>query len=373
MSLNAVATSRCSARALDASRARRGRRRPPARAAPARPRSGRASEPASSQATPRPSSSATGAHADQREHVVALTSSLTASTLWVTRTAPTVRSVADHGHGREEQVLAERVAVALALVGLAAQRLARSPARLRTTPSPRPGPAESASSRPRGSTTITRPPSRAAELAASSARAAAGRSSRPTTRGREQLRLALRLALDLGVHAPRQVQRQRHPSATITSTSTYANAASSRARRLTSGPPELVRAREAEAHAADGVDEARVRRVVAELAAQARHVHVERLRGAEPVRVPDLVDQPLARDHRAGLAHQQLEQLELLAGEVELLAGERHAAAVGVEPQAAHLERSAARRRRPGAWRRSRRSTARMRATTSRALNGLTM
>src|ERR671914_179307 len=59
---------------------------------------------------------------------------------------------------------------------------------------------------------------------------------------------------------------------------------------------------------------------------------VERLRGAEPVRVPDLVDQPLARDDGAGVLHQQPQEVELLAAELELRAAERRTAAVGVEP-----------------------------------------
>ena len=86
------------------------------------------------------------------------------------------------------------------------------------------------------------------------------------------------------------------------------------------------------------------------LRAQARHVDVQRLRGAEPVHVPDLVDEPLARHHRAGLAHQQLEQLELAPREVEL--GSPPSVTLRrsrVEPQLAHLERPLARRRRRGA------------------------
>src|SRR6185503_13032083 len=86
------------------------------------------------------------------------------------------------------------------------------------------------------------------------------------------------------------------------------------------GGSQLVGGGEPEAHAADGVDEAGVLRVVAELAAEARDVDVERLRRAEPVGVPDLVDEALARDDRAGVAHEEGEELELLAGEVDLLA-----------------------------------------------------
>jgi hypothetical protein len=48
-------------------------------------------------------------------------------------------------------------------------------------------------------------------------------------------------------------------------------------------------------------------------------VDVERLRGAEPVRIPDLVDEPLPRHDAARLAQEQLEELELLAGQIQIL------------------------------------------------------
>ncbi len=89
MSLKAVATSRCSAEPSTLARASRSpwATRP---AVPARLRSGFASEPASSQATARPSSSAT-APTPTSASTSFRCSVFTASTLWVTRTAPAAR------------------------------------------------------------------------------------------------------------------------------------------------------------------------------------------------------------------------------------------------------------------------------------------
>src|SRR3954447_14154926 len=89
------------------------------------------------------------------------------------------------------------------------------------------------------------------------------------------------------------------------------------------------------------MDEAGGLRGVAELAAEAGDVDVERLRRAEPVGVPDLVDEPLARDDAAGLAHEEGEELELLAGEVELVAGHARGAPARVEPHGPDFDRAA--------------------------------
>src|SRR5690606_11607644 len=58
---------------------------------------------------------------------------------------------------------------------------------------------------------------------------------------------------------------------------------------------------EPEPHAAHGGDVARRVRVVAELAAQPRDVHVERLGGARGVGRPHLAHERVARDHGARL------------------------------------------------------------------------
>src|ERR671931_354682 len=97
------------------------------------------------------------------------------------------------------------------------------------------------------------------------------------------------------------------------------------------------------------MDEAWVGRVVAELPAEARDVDVERLGRAEPVRVPDLVDEALARDDRAGLAHEEVEELELLAGEVEVFTVQARLSPGAVHPDGADVERGAAAGRGGGA------------------------
>src|SRR5918994_3173525 len=79
---------------------------------------------------------------------------------------------------------------------------------------------------------------------------------------------------------------------------------------------------EAEADAADCMEVARRGGIVPELPAQSADVDVERLGRAEPVRVPDLLEQALAADDAAGLPRQQLEHLELLARELERAAAE---------------------------------------------------
>ncbi len=108
--------------------------------------------------------------------------------------------------------------------------------------------------------------------------------------------------------------------------------------------------------------------VVSELLAQRAHVHVERLRRAEPRRIPDLVDDLVAAHDLAGALEQHAQELELLHGQVE-----RHAVAAS---RCACPGRAARRRTRapspspPPGSRSLRRSTARIRATSSAALNG---
>ena len=76
---------------------------------------------------------------------------------------------------------------------------------------------------------------------------------------------------------------------------------------------------------------------------------VERLGRAEPVDVPDLVDEPLAAHDGAGLAHEQGEEVELLARELQRLAVERHGARRRVELDGADLQRAGRRGGRGGA------------------------
>jgi hypothetical protein len=78
-------------------------------------------------------------------------------------------------------------------------------------------------------------------------------------------------------------------------------------------------------------------------------VDVERLRGSEPVDVPDLVDEALARDDAARVVHEQGEQVELLAREVERLAVDRRGARRRVERDDADGQHAGAGRRGDGA------------------------
>src|SRR4051794_28308391 len=96
---------------------------------------------------------------------------------------------------------------------------------------------------------------------------------------------------------------------------------------------------EHEADAAHRVDVARRGRAAAELLAQAADVDVECLRRAEPVDVPDLVDEPLPCDDGAGAAHEQREQVELLAGRLDRRAGPCHGPRGRVEADVADLDR----------------------------------
>src|SRR4051794_25631706 len=71
------------------------------------------------------------------------------------------------------------------------------------------------------------------------------------------------------------------------------------------------------ARAADRVKEARLATSF-ELSSQVGHEDLDRVRDRERVVAPDLVEQALARDHEALVAHQVLEQLELALGQVDL-------------------------------------------------------
>src|SRR3954454_12843327 len=222
---------------------------------------------------------------------------------------------------------------------------------------PAAGAAESTSRRPAESTTMTRPAE--AFAAVRTIGASAARSSRrpaallATTRAWSAAwaRTAASTRLD-------PVSASGTSSATSISTSTYANARSCQTRTLIASAPAgsrhrqpssndalsslravLARGGEHEADAAHRVDVARRGRVVAELLAQAADVDVECLRRAEPVDVPDLVDEPLAGDDRAGAAHEQREQVELLAGRLDRRAGPRHGPRGRVEADVADLDR----------------------------------
>src|SRR5918994_5402008 len=69
------------------------------------------------------------------------------------------------------------------------------------------------------------------------------------------------------------------------------------------------------ARAADRVKEPRLATGF-QLPAEVRHEHLDRVRDGERVVAPDLVEQLLAGDDQALVAHQVLEQLELALGEL---------------------------------------------------------
>ncbi len=80
------------------------------------------------------------------------------------------------------------------------------------------------------------------------------------------------------------------------------------------------------------------RRVVLDLGPQPLDVDVEGLGVADVVRTPDAVDERLPGQHPAGVAHQQLQQFELLQRQRHLIAAQVDLVAAGVETQTADLE-----------------------------------
>jgi hypothetical protein len=76
-------------------------------------------------------------------------------------------------------------------------------------------------------------------------------------------------------------------------------------------------------------------RIVAQLAAQPGDVHVQRLGGRPPLRVPDLAHDLLAGDDLPRVPQQDPQQVEFLGGEVELGVAVPGATRLGVHPDAA--------------------------------------
>src|SRR3954453_6676128 len=84
------------------------------------------------------------------------------------------------------------------------------------------------------------------------------------------------------------------------------------------------------ARAADRVQQARLAAGL-ELAAQVGDEDLDRVRLRERVVAPDLVEQPLARDDDALVAHQVLEQLELALGQLDRAVAAKHLVRVRIE------------------------------------------
>src|SRR5215218_7357506 len=93
-----------------------------------------------------------------------------------------------------------------------------------------------------------------------------------------------------------------------------------------------------------GVEQARLVTGL-ELAPQVGDEDVDRVRRRHRVVAPDLVEQALAGDDQALVAHQELEQLELAVGQLDLALAPVHLTGVGVEDEVADLERGGTPRR----------------------------
>src|SRR3954468_1082067 len=96
--------------------------------------------------------------------------------------------------------------------------------------------------------------------------------------------------------------------------------------------------------AADRVQQSRLAAGL-ELAPQVGDEDLDGFRLRERVVAPDLVEQPLARDDDALVAHQVFEQLELALGELDVALAAAHLVGVGVELQVARGQRGGAARR----------------------------
>ena len=96
-----------------------------------------------------------------------------------------------------------------------------------------------------------------------------------------------------------------------------------------------------------------------------RDVHVDGPRAAGVAHAPDAVEQPVAREHDAGVLEQAGEEVELLRRQLDRLAADGHLAAVDVDDDVAELECG-----RPRGDGSARRRIAFTRATSSRGENG---
>ena len=171
------------------------------------------------------------------------------------------------------------------------------------------------------------------------------------------------LGLELGARAAVDVQPERHGERDH-----HDHQEVGRGEDEPAAQAHDARRLEAEADAADRVDVPRSGRVVAELLAQRAHVHVERLRRAEPRRIPDLVDDLVAAHDLARALQQHAQQLELLHGERPAA---RRPASRRACPRSTRTSPASSTVPAAGAGSCSlRRRTARIRATSSAALNG---
>ena len=208
MSLKAAETSRCSVAPVTSARASRS---PPStrRAVAARFRSGRESEPARNQRERQSEDEREGADRDQREHPAPDAVVHRGEILRHAHGAGDT-AVVRHRHRGVEQVLAERVAVALALGAQAAERDADLRPRRRPVRQ-RPGHADGrVGQQPAASVDHDHPRAEVASGAADDGGEAL-RLVQPARRTRRhEERLSGRLVLHLGVDPLGQVQSERH-------------------------------------------------------------------------------------------------------------------------------------------------------------------
>jgi hypothetical protein len=84
------------------------------------------------------------------------------------------------------------------------------------------------------------------------------------------------------------------------------------------------------------VETSRRRRIIAELAAQPRDVHVQRLGGPPPLAVPDLPHDLLTGDHLPRVTDQHAQQVELFRGELEFRIADPGPPGIPIDPDTLH-------------------------------------
>src|SRR5262245_53945251 len=70
-----------------------------------------------------------------------------------------------------------------------------------------------------------------------------------------------------------------------------------------------------------------------DLVAEVTDVHVDDVRRAVVREVPDVLEQVRTREHRAGVAHEHLEERELLRAQLDLDTVSRHSVLRWIQPQ----------------------------------------
>jgi hypothetical protein len=183
---------------------------------------------------------------------------------------------------------------------------------------------------------------------------------------RDPLRLDHGAVLELGRRAPLEVDRERDTEREDHHHEDVGDGEDEPRANLRDRLLGFFDRAESEPDPADRGDVRRMRDVVLGLLAEPRDVDVQGLGGAEPMRVPDLVHDPLSTKDLAGVRHKQMQKVELAGREHDRIPVLRD-------------RRDAGSRRRAPIWSglccsgaRPRRMTARIRAVSSREEKGLT-